>query len=276
VRPQDYWWLHPLTAPRVATAITHQLRRLGVTAQQEDRAVDVVVTALESEGPLDRRALRGRLVAEGITVVGQSLVHLLSLAGVRGLIVRGPMLDGGHAFVSVEKWLGAAPPPLPRPEALARLACRYLEGHGPAVPEDLSKWAGITVGEARLAFGEVSAAGDVHEVGAFFVRGEPDAGHSVLPPARLLGPFDPLLHGWASRELWIGAHRNVVTTNGIFRPIVLAGGRAVGTWRLPATAIVVDLFEPVSDEVMADVIVDAHDVYRFVGRQVPSEVVRVV
>ena len=65
----------------------------------------------------------------------------------------------------------------------------------------------------------------------------------------LLGPFDPLLHGWASRSPFVGDHGPVVTTNGIFRPSCLVGGRVVGTWTAPAPGIVIDLFEEVDDGV---------------------------
>src|SRR5450755_3593284 len=36
---------------------------------------------------------------------------------------------------------------------------------------------------------------------------------AALPPPRLLGSFDPVLHGWASREPILGAHQGIVTVN---------------------------------------------------------------
>jgi hypothetical protein len=54
-----------------------------------------------------------------------------------------------------------------------------------------------------------------------------------LPPPRLLGPFDPLLLGWRSRELVLERAQEVVTTNGIIKAIVLVSGRAAGTWTMP-------------------------------------------
>ena len=59
--------------------------------------------------------------------------------------------------MSVADWLGEAPEPLERPDALARLARRYLAGHGPADAPDLARWAGITLGDARIAFGGIEA-----------------------------------------------------------------------------------------------------------------------
>jgi len=56
-----------------------------------------------------------------------------------------------------------------------------------------------------------------------------------LPAPVLLGPFDPVLHGWRSRALVVGDDEaGVVTSNGIFRPVALVGGRAVAVWSLAA------------------------------------------
>lgn len=149
-------------------------------------------------------------------------------ASLRGLIVRGPVIDGDQAFVSVGQWLGPEPPRLSCQESLARPAIRYLEGHGPANPDDLAKWSGITLGDARAAF--EAASDDVRRIDGLFIGSAVKLGGSESPRTRLLGSFDPILHGWSSREMCVGGHRSVVTANGIFRPVVLSGGRVRGTW----------------------------------------------
>ena len=63
-----------------------------------------------------------------------------------------------------------------------------------------------------------------------------------LPPPRLLGPFDPLLLGWRSRELVLDSPDPVVTVNGIFRAIALVEGRAAGTWTMPGGRVEIDLW----------------------------------
>ncbi len=75
--------------------------------------------------------------------------------------------------------------------------------------------------------------------------------------------------------MWVGEHQSVVTTNGIFRPIVLTAGRVTGAWRLPAEGIEIDLLEPVDDEEKAKLEEVARDVYRFVGRDVPPDPIKV-
>ena len=189
VRSEDYWWLHPLTAPRVVTGNDRRLRQLGVGEAQVERAVDTITAALAAEGPRTRRQLRDHLDAAGVPTAGQALVHLLAAASLRGLVVRGPVVAGEHAYVSVPEWLGPAPTPPGRPDALARLARRYLLGHAPASDRDLAKWAGITLGDARL--GLRSFAGQLVEgpAGVALASTRPSTG--PFPPPGCWAPSTP-------------------------------------------------------------------------------------
>jgi hypothetical protein len=249
VAAEDYWWLHALTTPQLGTGNTRRLRQEGVTAQQAERGIDTVVAAL-ADGPQTRAALRARLDEAGVPTAGQALVHVLAAATLRGHVVRGPMVGNDHAFVLVESWLGPRPEPMDRADALRLLASRYLAGHAPAAAEDLAKWAGITLVDARQ--GMASAVTVVNETKGW-------------PAPRLLGAFDPLLLGWASRTPFVGPHTAVVTTNGVFRPVALVGGRVVATWSLAAGVLTINLLEAIGDEHLAHLVTDAEDVLRYLG-----------
>jgi hypothetical protein len=86
-----------------------------------------------------------------------------------------------------------------------------------------------------------------------------------LPAPRLLGPFDPLLHGWKTRSFVLGDHRAVITTNGVFRPVALVRGRVVGTWSLRGGTVRIVALEPIPEEAVTPLIQDAADVLRFLG-----------
>ncbi|OHV19744.1 hypothetical protein BBK14_28880 [Parafrankia soli] len=91
VRAEDYWWLHPLTAPRMQAQIRRRFTEEGVSPAQAERGVSVVERALAADGPLGRDALRERLRGAGVPVDGQALIYILIEASVRGLVVRGPV-----------------------------------------------------------------------------------------------------------------------------------------------------------------------------------------
>jgi hypothetical protein len=230
VRAEDQAWLHALTTPQLRTGNRRRLQQEGVSPEQAELGVRTIERALRTDGPLTRDQLRERLDAAGVPTARQALVHVLGAASFDGVCLRGPVVDGEQAFVHVEDWLG------PRPAvdldvALGELARRYLRGHGPASDRDLAAWAGITLGAARRGLARV--AGSLTELPGGLVRlGGAEEGDG-LPDPILLGPFDPVLHGWPDRSWVLGdVEPGVVTSNGLFRPIALVRGRAVATWGL--------------------------------------------
>ena len=86
-----------------------------------------------------------------------------------------------------------------------------------------------------------------------------------VPSPRLLGMFDPILHGWADRSFVVGDYPGVVTTNGIFRATALVAGRVAGTWSLPSGVPTMSTAEPLAAEVKAMLEQEAADVLRFLG-----------
>jgi uncharacterized protein YcaQ len=267
VRSEDYPWLHALTAPPIVRGNARRLAQEGVSANAGDRGVDVIRRALETDGPLSREQLRERLDRAGVPTKGQALIHVLLLASLRGLTVRGPMVDGQHAYVLVKDWLDD-PPPIDRDTALAEMARRYLAGHGPADERDLAKWAGLPLRDARAGLTSIARELDERPDGLVHLARRPPV--AEVPPPRLLGSFDPLLLGWRSREPLVGADQAILTVNGVFRPFALVRGRAVATWTMPGSSIVLKPFATVSRKDRAALSADAEDVARFLGVPSPS------
>src|SRR5205085_6959704 len=131
--------------------------------------------ALADEGPLTRGELGERLQTVGVEAKGQALVHLLMLACLRGVAVRGPLLGKNHAYVLGRDWIDP-PRPVEREWALAELARRYLAGHAPADERDLAKWAGLPLRDARA--GLAAIANELVELpgGLLALKGAPPPG----------------------------------------------------------------------------------------------------
>jgi hypothetical protein len=269
VRSSDYWWLQQLTTPQLFTGNARRLQQEGVSPDQADRGVDAIVAAIAAEGPLTRAQLREVVASVDVPVEGQALVHILFLSALRGLTVRGPILGTEQGFVLVRDWLGDPPAATGRDTALSVLARRFLAGHGPADERDLAKWAGITLGDARR--GLVAAVADLGDLPGVVERpgGLVDLAGRVAPYGRprpkLLGGFDPLLHGWLDRTPVLGNNPGIVTVNGIFRPFALVQGRAVATWSLPAGRVTLEPFVRLTPPVEAELTREARDVERFLG-----------
>src|SRR5215469_6847967 len=106
VRTEDYWWLHPLTTPQLFTGNARRLAQEGVPPDDAERGVAVIDGTLTAEGPLTRAQLTERIAKAGVRTQGQAIVHLLVLASLRGIAVRGPMAGREHAYALVRDWLG--------------------------------------------------------------------------------------------------------------------------------------------------------------------------
>jgi len=253
--------LQALTTPPLLTSNMRRLRQEGVAEAAAERGVETIARSLADEGPLTRAELRDRLDSAGVRTEGQALVHLLFLATLRGVAVRGPMRGKEHAYALTRDWLGT-PDPVDRGRALAELARRYLVGHGPADDRDLSRWAGLPLRDARAGLAAIASLLREREDGLVDLVKRPPA--EPPPPPRLLGPFDPLLLGWVSRDEIVGPHRGLVTTNGIFRPFALVGGRAVATWKLAGGTVTIEPLELVTKRDAAALEADAEQVLAFV------------
>jgi hypothetical protein len=266
VLAEDYWWLHQLTTPQLTAGNTRRLAQEGVPPQDAERGVGVIESSLAADGPLTRAELRERIAAAGVRTQGQAIVHILVLATLRGLIVRGPMRGGEQAFVLVRDWLGRPPAPMGRDQALALLARRYLAGHGPGTDRDLAKWAGLPLGDARRGLSEIASGLADRDDGLASLAGRAGPAEvPAVPDLRLLGAFDPLLLGWASRELFLAPGGPVIATNGLFRPFVLVQGRGAALWSFTGGKVVMQALDSLTAPERAALAAETADVERFLG-----------
>jgi hypothetical protein len=260
VRGEDYWWLHALTTPPLFTGNARRLAQTGVTAGAAERGVTAIERALGEEGPLTRDQLRDRVQAVGVPTAGQALVHVLMLACLRGVAVRGPFVGKDHSYALARDWLGP-PRPFEHERALGELARRYLSGHAPADERDLAKWSGLPLRAARAGLSAIAAELVQRRDGLLELKEAVDGGS---PRACLLDRWDPVLVGWRSRESLLEHYPRRDSLEAHYRPFAYVGGRAVATWGLRQG--VVEVGEPFAPLTRADrrgLATDATDVVRF-------------
>ena len=262
VRSEDYPWLHALTTPPLLASSARRLRQEGVSEAAAERALATIEHSLAEEGPLTRIELRERVDAAGVRSEGQAMLHLLFLAALRGLVVRGPTIGRQHAYALVGDWLGESQK-VDREKALAELARRYLVGHQPASDRDLAKWAGLPLRDARAGLKAIGTELEEREGGLVSLARRPPP--EKFPPPRLLGAFDPVLLGWTSREPILGVHESRVVTGGIFRPFAMSNGRAVAGWKWVKEEVALEPYEELSGKCSVALKADAVDVGRFLA-----------
>lgn len=273
--PDDYPWLLALTAPTVATSIKTRIRQNGISESQSKRAVALIDKMLREEGPLDRPAIKERLLGTSIPIEGYALAHLLSAANYAGLTAVGPQKSGRPVQVSPAEWFGEELATefkrVDRDKALAELARRFLISRAPATATDISYWSKLPLRDSRRGL-ELIASEIVQLDGGLVDLKNRKKTELGPVPARLLHTFDDYMLSWKDRSFMLPeAHRErVVWGGGAFAQTAIADGNVVAGWRAPVSkqpfTVDVEPFEALTEKVAAELERDAAELARFEGR----------
>lgn len=262
-----------VTTPRALAALLHlddgRTLRASARVRSElglDEAVLERAWAIARERLTERPASRAELVAAwqagGVSTQGQRSYHLIVQLALRGRLHWGRLRDGEPLLVASEGRIVLDPRDTDRESLRAALAGRYLEGHGPATVADLAWWMRQPLTAVRRALEAAAGLTTRSHDGRTWWLTEAQARRSPALPdpleIHLVPAFDEYYLGYTDRTLISSPAmqaRVVPGNNGVFRPLVLSGGRVVGTWRqrpggrnTPAR-VEVELVEAVSDAV---------------------------
>ena len=283
IASEDAGWLLTLLGPVMIRKSRGRLGELGLTEDVGARAVADLRDVLESHGPMSRAEIASRLAGKGLPVEGQGAYHLIRLAALEGVVCLGADSGGASTYDLLDRWL-PVPPSVDDP--LAELARRYIQAYGPAGPDDLAAWSGLSLKDARAAFQRAASElmGVSVEGSSAWIHGGRsdwlDAPVQDAPAVRLLPAFDTYLLGYRERDLGVSDEfaRRVHPGGGIIRPTLMIDGRAAGVWARKRTrrgiAVTVSAFEDLSPDIVTALEYEAADVGRFLGSEAALSVVR--
>jgi hypothetical protein len=193
-------------------------------------------------GSRSRAELQEAWEAAGIATGGQRGYHLIWWLASEAVVCWGPIEARGQRLVLLDEWApgpAGSTAPADREATLAALFLAYVRGHGPVTVRDFAWWSGLTLTDARLAH---AAVGDTvtHFDDERLVAA--DSGWPADPSADAprasgkfaLAAFDEYFLGYTDRTAVCDpafAGRVIPGGNGVFQPIIVAGGRVVGTWK---------------------------------------------
>lgn len=235
VAAADVRWMLKLLTPRVISRSAGRYRQLELDERTFARSRDVFSRALRGGKSLTRTALYDALEAARIPVKGQRGIHILSRLAQEGLICFAAREGKQHTFALLEEWVPEAKR-LERDDALAELACRYFESHGPATLQDFVWWSGLKTTDARAG---LEAAGPrlLREVvgdRTYWLAphaGGPEPDSKKGPPSALLLPvYDEYTVAYKDRGAILSRSDAGRAGNGIFRHVIVMDGRVAGTW----------------------------------------------
>lgn len=273
VASDDLQWMNVLLAPGFIAKGKGRRAQLGLDAETSAKGLKAIRAILKQDSPLTRGEIVERLVEYDVKLErrSQAPIHLIGLAALEGILCLGPdTAKGESTYVLMDEWLKQGKP-LPRDEALAELARRYLEGYAPATMKDFAAWSGLTLTDAKRGWEGLK--GELLEVeveGKTFWLPKSvnnNAGKPILR-VHLLPAFDAYLLGYADRDLIVPSkYQTQVYHGGQTVPVVLVDGAAAGVWRYQKQGkrfkIVVHPFEDFDSEIEQGIAEEADDIARF-------------
>lgn len=235
VAAEDVCWLLQLLTPRQIKQSAGRYRQLELDEPTFAQSQAVFAKALEGGKELTRDELMQALQQAGIATTGQRGYHMLARAAQDGLICFGARIGKQQTFTLLAEWVPTSEP-LPRDEALAKLAQRYFTSHGPATVYDLARWAGITVTDARRGVAGVDGTLVCETIGEqeYWLPQSKPAVVEEVEPVYLLPGFDEFVLGYGDRSAILDpAYADLICPggNGVFSPTVVIDGQIRGTWR---------------------------------------------
>ena len=143
---------------------------------------------------------------------------------------------------------------------MARLASKYFQSHSPATLEDFRWWSGLGIKDARKAISFIHANLITEKINSteFYASNNQVAGlndsHVHLLPA-----YDEFIVSYTDRSASITTehHKKAISSNGLFRPVVVINGEVNGIWKRTIknrlVEIEINLFQPQNKRIKSQI-----------------------
>jgi hypothetical protein len=230
----DVRWMLGLLGARTIARAAGRYRQLGLDEATFDKSRRLLARALEGGRRLTRPELAAALERGGVETGGQRLIHLLNRSALEGLTCYAARRGKQFTFALLDEWAPSSKH-LSREEALAELAGRYFESHGPATLEDFVWWSGLTKADARAGLETVSPRlrREAIDGRTYWLSSSAPPGGDGHTAAHLLPAFDEYTVAYKDRGpvLHPSHVRRPDAAGAVLGPTVILDGRAVGTWR---------------------------------------------
>jgi hypothetical protein len=250
VAPATIRWMLQLSAERIKSSARSRDRDLEISESLYTRTNTLIQKALEGK-QLTRNELSEALEKAGIKVDSSRMVHFMMRAEVEGIVCSGAMQGKNQTYALLDERV-APQKSLPKEESLANLAQIYFNSHSPATLQDYVWWSGLSLTEAKQGLEAVKQDFYTEEInGRTYLIS--NTIKNIMPnedSVYLLPAFDEYLIAYRDREAVFNPknHSKAISSNGIFRPVIVVNGQVVGTWKkttAKSNPIRFELFEAV-------------------------------
>ncbi|MDP2889177.1 MAG: winged helix DNA-binding domain-containing protein [Bacteroidota bacterium] len=234
VSADDIYWMLELTAKQIKSTTKSRNRDLGLTEIVLGKSKEILAKILAGNQSLTKEEISTQLNLSGISTEEQRLYHILMEAEIDQIVCSGSMQGKKQTYALLEERIPVKRI-LTKDEALALLAKKYFTSHGPATLPDFVWWSGLPVADARKAL-EMNKSDLFSETigNDTYWFAEP-VSIPALPTnsVYLLPAFDEYLISYKNRSaaITIDHHKKAISSNGVFRPVIVVNGQISGLWK---------------------------------------------
>jgi hypothetical protein len=234
VSPDDIYWMLELSSPQVKRLFATMAKQHGFDEKKFDQVNAAIEKLLAGNNHLTREEIMQELNIQK-KAGDLSPVIVMMNAELDGLVCNGKMKGKQITYALLEERVSKPKNKLSTEEALAKLALRYFESHGPATIYDFSWWSGFPATICKKIINAIELQLETITIDNqqyWLKKGLRDE-ENFREGAHFLPAFDEILISYKTREASFNTEHQskVFTNNGIFKPIILENGKVIGIWK---------------------------------------------
>ncbi len=243
VSGNDVRWMLALTGKNIKAAMASHDRNMGIDAAINTKTNDLIAKALEGGQNLTRKEIMAAIERGGIETNPSRATLFMFNAEIEAICCNGVMRGKEQTYALMDEKVPKGLI-LSREESLYELAKRYFTSHAPATLPDFHWWSGLSMPDARMGLESIKSdlKSFVFEEKTYFLpKNTPDTverreipqGGKGEQNVFLLPAFDEYCVSYKDRKAVFDPQlqSNAITSNGIFKPIIVVNGAVQGIWK---------------------------------------------
>ena len=235
VSSDDIYWMLDVSAPQVKRFTASAAKKYGYDDKKLDETNSKIEKLLAGNNHFTRDEIMQELDIKKTSNDDFLSAAIMMNAELDGLVCNGIMKGKQITYALLEERVLKPKAKLTKEEALAKLAQRYFESHGPATLLDFSWWSGFSPTICKQAINAIKLRLNSLEIDnqTFWFDNELLAQNNFRESVHFLPAFDEILISYKTREASILEEHQpkAFTNNGIFKPIILENSKVIGTWK---------------------------------------------
>jgi hypothetical protein len=235
VAAQDIYWMLDVSGPQVKRIVTSYVKKYGFDERKLEQLNVTIESILAGNNHLTRDEIMKELSVKKIVSEEFLGAAIMMYAESVGLVCNGKMKGKQITYALLEERVAKPIVKLTKEEALAKLAKRYFESHGPATLLDFSWWSGFSPTSCKLVIRAIESELNSFEIDnqKYWFGTNCTMEDNFRKSIHFLPAFDEILISYKSREasILLEHQSKAFTNNGIFKPIILENSKVIGTWK---------------------------------------------